>query len=214
MARAILVIGKSGSGKSASLRNFDSKEYALINILGKELPFKNNKKFLKTFSYEVIHQSMLTYSNGGVKTLVIDDAGYLLTNDLMTAVPAKDIFAHFRSMATSFYNLVSYITNALPSDMNVYLFMHENVTESGEVKPKTVGKMLDDQVTFEGLFTTVLRAVKTSEGHKFQTQTEGNSVVKSPIGMFDTMFIDNDLKLVNDTLNNFYKVEKEVVINE
>lgn len=215
MARGILIIGKSGSGKSSSLRSFKNNEYALINPLGKDLPFKTDKGYIETFKYSEIKTAMKGYEARGVKTIVLDDIGYLLTNELMNAAHVKDIFKHYRDIATDFYELHRFVTKELDPSINVYFMMHENVNDVGEIKPKTVGKMLDDQVTIEGLFTIVLRALKTSEGHKFQTQTEGNSVVKSPLGMFEDNYIDNDLLIVNDIINEYYGNKKvEAVVNE
>lgn len=208
MARNILIIGKSGSGKSTSLRNFDNKEYALINVLGKDLPFRNTKKYVKTFNYNEIKSSLLGYANAGVKTIVIDDSGYLLTNALMTMPDGTDQYKHYRNMATEYYDLLSFIEHELPKDINVGVFMHEELDEFGNIKVKTVGKMLDNQVTIEGLFTIVLRAQQTSEGYKFQTQGDSSTIVKAPMGMFNEKYIDNDFKLVVDTINEYYNTEE------
>ena len=162
-------LGRNGAGKTTSLRNLNDKDYALINPLGKELPFKSNKPYLETFSYEQIKSALLTYTNKGVKNIFIDDAGYLLTNALMT-MGSKDQYKHFRDMATDFYELIRFITKELPEDVIVGVLMHEESDDLGNVKVKTVGKMLDNQVTIEGMFTTVIRALKTTDGHKFQTQ--------------------------------------------
>ena len=122
MARTILVIGKSGSGKTASLRNFTNNEYGLFNPLGKDLPFKNTKKFVETFSYIKTKETLLAYANAGVKTIVLDDAGYLLTNELMSMGSVKDQFKHFRDMATDFYELTRFAKKELPEDINIYFF--------------------------------------------------------------------------------------------
>ena len=210
MAIPVLIIGKSGSGKSHSLKNIPQKEYALINVLGKPLPFKNDKGFVKSFNYNEIQEKMLGYANAGVKTIVIDDAGYLLTHALMTAPLAKtagsNIFNHYREMAENFYNLLMFITSELPSDIIIPVMMHEERNDFGEIKPKTVGKMLDEKVSIEGLFTVVLQSIKTSEGYKFLTNTDGLSVVKSPEGMFDSLQIDNDMQVVLTKIREYYNL--------
>lgn len=211
MAKNILIIGKSGSGKTTSLRNLNDKDYALINPLGKALPFRSDKKYLETFSYEQIKSALLAYVGKGVKNIFIDDAGYLLTNALMT-MGSKDQYKHFRDMATDFYELIRFITKELPEDVIVGLFMHEESDDLGNVKVKTVGKMLDNQVTIEGMFTTVIRALKTTDGHKFQTQGDSANIVKAPMGMFEEQYIDNDMKIVLEIIREYYNMEE--VVNE
>ena len=204
MAKSILIIGKSGSGKSASLRNLDTKEYALINVLGKQLPFQTDKAFLESFNYSEIRDKLVAYSQK-TKTIVIDDAGYLLTNALMN-IGSKDAFKHYRDMANDFWELLRMISKDLPDDVLVYLLMHEETDELGNVKVKTAGKMLDNHVTVEGMFTIVLRALKNADGHRFQTSDNIGTIVKSPMGMFESQYIDNDLKLVNDTIKKYYNI--------
>lgn len=216
MAIPILVIGKSGSGKSFSLRNIPENEYGLINIMGKMLPFKGDKKFTRTFNYDEIKQKMMvwaTHKTHSVNTIVLDDAGYLLTNALMTASAAKtagnNIFNYYREMAENFYELINFISFQLPPHVIVPIIMHEDTDDFGFIKPKTVGKMLDEKADIPGMFTIVLRAVKDSQGHKFQTKTDGMTVVKTPFGMFDGDTIDNDMQLVIDKINEFYNLGGE-----
>ncbi|NLV87631.1 MAG: AAA family ATPase [Clostridiales bacterium] len=209
MAIPVLIIGKSGSGKSHSLKNLPQTDYALINILGKPLPFKNDKPFLKTFNYKEIQQKMLGYVNAGVKNIIIDDAGYLLTHALMSAgaerTKGSNIFNHYREMAENFYNLITFVQAELPSDVIVTITMHEERNDFGEVKPKTVGKMLDEKVSIEGLFTIVLNSVKDSEGYAFLTNTDGLSVTKSPEDMFEQR-IPNDLNFVIEKIREYYNL--------
>ena len=146
-----------------------------------------------------------------MKNIFIDDAGYLLTNALMT-MGSKDQYKHFRDMATDFYELIRFITKELPEDVIVGLFMHEESDDLGNVKVKTVGKMLDNQVTIEGMFTTVIRALKTTDGHKFQTQGDSANIVKAPMGMFEEQYIDNDMKIVLEIIREYYNMEE--VVNE
>ncbi len=207
MAVPVLLIGKSGSGKSHSLKNLPNESYALINVLGKPLPFKNDKKFITTFSYTEIQQALLGYANKGAKHIVLDDVGYLLTHALVNAPSGKsaDIFGHYRDMAGDFYHLIMFVMRELPQDVIVTFTMHEDKNDFGEVKPKTVGKMLDEKVTVEGLFSIVLQSVKDSEGYAFLTNTDGLSVTKSPEGMFDRR-IPNDLKLVFNKIREYYNL--------
>lgn len=205
MARIILNVGKSGSGKSASLRNFANDEYALINVLGKDLPFRNSKKFLATERYNDVQQAISAYVEKGVKTIVIDDAGYLITRGLVESLGVKDSFVHFRKMATDFIDLVQFCT-ALPAenDVNIIFNMHEEVTELNEVKVKTAGKMIDNVFVLEGYFSIVIRTLKTQDGHRFILRTNGLDVVKTPMEMFDKDSMDNDLKLFLGEVNKYY----------
>ena len=179
-------------------------------MLGKLLPFRNKKRFLTTFDYDNIKKALLGYVEAGVKTIIIDDAGYLLTDALMNAPAGKtagsNVFGHYRDMATNFYELLRFISAILPADVIVPITMHESVDDFGYVKPKTVGKMLDDQVTIEGLFTIVLRSVKTNDGYKFVTNTDGLTTVKSPEGLFDNMEIPNDMNLVINKVKEYYNI--------
>lgn len=205
MARIILNVGKSGSGKSASLRNFANDEYALINVLGKDLPFRNSKKFLATERYNDVQQAISAYVEKGVKTIVIDDAGYLITRGLVESLGVKDSFVHFRKMATDFIDLVQFCT-ALPAenDVNIIFNMHEEVTDLNEVKVKTAGKMIDNVFVLEGYFSIVIRTLKTQDGHRFILRTNGLDVVKTPMEMFDKDSMDNDLKLFLGEVNKYY----------
>ena len=99
-----------------------------------------------------------------------------------------------------------FIQHTLPESKIVYLTMHEDTDELGEVKPKTIGRMLDEKVNIPGLFTIVLRATRDNGKYVFRTQSNGFDVSKSPIGMFDSEVIDNDLKMVNDTIKKYYNM--------
>ncbi len=210
MAKATLVLGRSGAGKSFSMRNLPTNEYAIISVLGKELPFKTDKKFLEADDYNVIKDAMLKYVQRGVKIFVIDDASYLLTNAFMRAQSedkkGNKMFELYSKMATDFYDLIRFSQKSLPEDVLVFYFMHEDKNEFGDVKPKTVGKMLDEKVVIEGLFTQVLQASKVENKYVFRTQTDGTGVTKSPFGMFDSEEIDNDLNYVVQKIREFYNI--------
>jgi hypothetical protein len=213
MAIPVLILGQSGMGKSASLRNFPEKEYALINVMGKPLPFKSNKKFLETSDYARIKQAFMEYSDK-VDSLVVDDAGYLITNQFMMnhsqITKGNSIFDLYNSLGDNFYRLLRYIVNDMPKDKIVYIFMHEDRDEFGYVKPKTIGRMLDEKVNISGLFTIILRATKLDGKYVFTTQTDGLDVTKTPIGMFDQEYIENDLYSVHKEIKKYYNIgEKE-----
>jgi len=209
MARPTLIMGRSGSGKSASLRNVKGK-WALFNVTKKPLPFKNKDNIMSvnTDDYDNIKIGLKKAYDAGIKSAVIDDAGYLLTSKFMAGHRGKAGSAQFdlyNEIADNFYNLVRFVYDELPDDMNIYVMMHTEKNDFGESKPKTIGKLLDDKVCVEGMFTTVLHALKVDGKHVFATQTDGLDVTKSPIGMFNEIYIDNDLQLVDDAIREYYK---------
>ena len=209
MGLPVLVMGKSGSGKSASLRNFDKNEIGIINVLGKTLPFKNDFKYIVSDEYGKIKQALLSAK---VDTLIVDDAGYLMTNAFMNGQSTKKgnaVFEFYSQLATNFWDLIEFIQHTLPENKIVYLTMHEDTDDLGEVKPKTIGRMLDEKVNIPGLFTIVLRAMRDSGKYVFRTQSNGFDVSKSPIGMFENEVIENDLKMVNDTIKKYYNMEEK-----
>jgi hypothetical protein len=142
--------------------------------------------------------------------IVIDDAGYLITNAFMkghsNTGQGNGQFQFYNQMADNFWNLIMFIQNKVPDDKIVYVMMHEIQNDFGAIKPKTIGKLLDEKVCVEGMFTIVLRSVKDSNGYGFMTQAADMAVSKSPMGMFDSERIDNDLLLVEKAIREFYGI--------
>ncbi len=202
----ILIIGKSGSGKSTSLRNLKKEEYSLVNVLNKELPFRNGRdiKGLATKDYEQVKNFIAKTPKDIV---VVDDFGYIMTDKFVKKATEAG-YTKFSVIAQEFYNFVEYIKN-LDGDKRVYLMMHEEKSEAGDIAPKTCGKMLDNQICVEGLFSILLRCIFDGKEHRFKTATDGLDVCKTPIDMFQTEYIDNDLKLVDDTICEYYEIKKE-----
>lgn len=211
MGIGVLIIGKSGSGKSTSLRNFKSEDVGIINVISKPLPFKNsnNLKTVDTDSYEDVKKII---EGSKTPSVVIDDAGYLITNQFMrkhsNTGTGNAVFSLYNDIADSFWNLTEQIKK-LPNDKIVYIIMHEDKNDFGDIKPKTIGKLIDDKVCLEGLFSIVLRAKKVDKNYFFFTQATEGDVAKSPIGMFDDLYIENDLKLVDDKIREFYGINKK-----
>ncbi len=207
MAEAVLIYGKSGTGKSTSLENFGEKEIYLINVIGKRLPFK--KKFVYTTvtdDAEKIKRAMAKVPDN-VKTIVIDDAGYLMTNQFMLGHSGDksggNTFDLFNRIADSFWSLISYI-KALPEDKVVYLTMHEDTNDFGEKRLRTIGKLLNEKVCIEGMCSVVLRSEAMGGKYCFVTQNEGNDISKSPKGMFSDIRIPNDLKAVDTAIREYW----------
>jgi hypothetical protein len=202
----VLIIGKSGSGKSTSLRNLKKENYSLVNVLNKDLPFKEGRNIqgLATKDYELVKKFIKETPKD---IIVVDDFGYIMTNEFVSKATETG-YTKFSVIAQKFYNFVEYI-KTLDGDKRVYLMMHEEKSESGDIAPKTCGKMLDNQICVEGLFSILLRCIFDGKEHKFKTATDGLDVCKTPIGMFEDELIDNDLKLVDDTICEYYEINKK-----
>ena len=207
MGIPVLLLGKSGSGKSASLRNFQPGEVGIINVLGKPLPFKGKLPSVVTDSYDMVYAVI---SKSKTDSIVIDDAGYLMTNQFMrghaSTGAGNAIFSFYNDLGDRFWSLVRFVVEQTPENKIVYFIMHEDKNDFGDIKPKTIGKMLDEKVCVEGMFTIVIRSVLSNGKHVFKTQTDGFDVCKTPIGMFEQSEIDNDLKLVDTTIREYYEL--------
>lgn len=200
----VLLVGPSGSGKSTSLRNFTKEEVAVINVLGKPLPFKNDIKAPKLDDYAQILKAIAGTKK---KTIVIDDAGYLLTNEFMNKSSVKG-YDKYNEMANNFFNLINGIKN-LEGGKTVYLIMHEDIDEFGNVKPKTIGKLLDDKVNIQGMFTICIRSMFDNGSYIFRLKTNGQDCVKTPFGMFESDTMENDLKEFDKVVRDYYELDKE-----
>lgn len=204
MGVAVLILGASGSGKSTSLRNFKRGEVCVLNVAGKPLPFRGNLDVVNNATYESI---WATLKDGEFKSYVVDDSQYLLAFEMFDR--AKETgYGKFTDIALRFRNMISYVARNTSPDTIVYFLHHTEETDSGKIKAKTVGKMLDAQLTVEGLFSTVLLATTDGMNYKFVTQSDGTTTVKSPLGMFEKE-IDNDLKFVDETIREYWGLKGE-----
>lgn len=205
MGQVILLLGKSGSGKSTSMRNFAHDELALINVNKKPLPFKGKfDSTLESTNYEQIEKAIFSTQK---KVIVIDDAGYLITNQFMMGHgenKGNAVFELYNSLADNFYKLIKFCQEKVADDKTVYFVMHEDKNDFGDVKPKTIGKLLDEKVCVEGLFTIALRAECLNGEYVFHTKTDGSDVTKTPMGLFETDTVENDLKAVDATIRDYY----------
>lgn len=208
MGIGVLLIGKSGSGKSTSLRNFKKEDVGIVNVISKPLPFKNVNE-LKTVDTDNYADIKTVLEKSKAKSIVIDDAGYLITNQFMrkhaNTGGGNAVFSLYNDIADSFWTLTE-IVKTLPQDKIVYFIMHEDKNDFGDIKPKTIGKLIDEKVCLEGLFSIVLRAKKVDKNYYFFTQSTENDVAKSPIGMFNDLYIENDLKNVDNIIREFYNI--------
>ena len=203
MGVPIYILGQSGTGKSASLRNFKSDEILLINVMSKPLPFKGH--FAETYNGDNYIKIAEAINKTDKKTIVIDDAQYLMANEFMRR--SNEIgYQKFTDIANNFWTLVNGITNDLPDDVIVFILMHTDTDDNGKEKAKTIGKMLDEKICIEGMSSIVLKTVVKDGVYSFTTQNNGRDTVKSPLGMFNTFEIDNDLKEVDRTVREYWNI--------
>lgn len=209
MGLPVLVLGESGSGKTASLRNFKNNEVFIVNVAGKELSFKNTEKLQRfdTSDYDKIKAVLLKAASNPdnkIKSFVLDDTQYLMAFESFAR--AKETgFTKNIDLAVHFKDLIQFVINSLPRDYIVYFLHHVERTEDGHIKAKTLGKMLDSQLTVEGLFTNVIMATVNNGQYKFLVHDkDGVSTVKTPIGLFEEDTLENDLKVVDTTLRKYY----------
>ena len=201
MAVLVMVYGQSGTGKSTSLRNFNPEEVAVVNVSGKPLPFRGGIKPYNSDDYVKI---MKAISQTDRKSIVIDDATYLMVNAFMRSAKVVG-YQKYTDMAFDFNSLVEFAAN-LPEDKIVYFIGHSEQMDDGREHFKTIGKMLDNYVTLEGKFTIVLKTVVQDGKYYFSTQNNGQDTVKSPMGMFNQPLIENDLKMVDDTIREYWEI--------
>lgn len=206
MGLEVLVLGFSGSGKSASLRSFGSDELALVNVNGKPLPFRT--RFKETLVSDDYAEITRFIKKVNAKAVAIDDAQYLMANEFMRR--AKETgYQKFTDMAKNFWELVRTVKE-LPDDTIVYFLSHIETGDDGRQKAKTVGKLLDEKITVEGMFSIVLKTVAEDGRYMFATQTDGADTCKSPMGLFGQMYISNDLKIVDEAVRGFYQLDGEM----
>ena len=201
MAVLVMIYGQSGTGKSTSLRNFTNDEVAVINVSGKPLPFRSKLTTYDTDSYTKISSALGKIER---KSIVIDDATYLMVNEFMRTAKVAG-YQKYTEMAVNFNSLVAQASQ-LANDKIVYFLGHSDLKEDGTEHFKTIGKMLDNYVTVEGKFTIVLKTVVQDGKYYFSTHNSGQDTVKSPLGMFEDNYVDNDLKAVDTIIREYYGI--------
>ena len=201
MAIIVMVYGQSGTGKSTSLRNFKPEDVCIVNVSGKPLPFKNKHKTFNTDDYMSIEAAI---QKAPAKSIVIDDATYLMTGEYMRAAKVTG-YQKFTDLALNYYTLVK-TAAALPDDKIVYFMGHSDIDNNGNEKFKTIGKLLDEKITLEGMFTIVLKTVVTDGKYQFSTRNSGQDTVKTPMGTFSEPLIENDLAAVDKAIREYYEI--------
>lgn len=204
MAQKVLILGDSGTGKSASLRNFKPEEILVINSAGKPLPFKNHFECVKPRFEKLTQDVLKAMDETDKKVIVIDDAQYIMSFQYMRRIKENG-WDKWNDIQGDFFNVIK-ACDYMPDDVIVYFLSHIQRDDEGHEKIKTMGKMLDEKITIEGLFTIVLKTGVKDGQYFFFTQNSGLDTVKSPIGMFPSYAIDNDLKYVDEKIRNYYEM--------
>lgn len=212
MANIVLILGQSGTGKSASLRNFKSDEVLVINSAGKPLPFKNKFECV-TPAYKSMYRDICeAMDRTKKKVIVIDDAQYIMSYQYMRRIQEKG-WEKYNDIQGDFFNIIKRCEE-LSDDTIVYFLSHIQRDGDGYESIKTIGKMLDEKITIEGMFTTVLKTHVKDGSYSFITQNSGFDTVKSPIGMFNSYAIDNDLKYVDTKIRSYYEIGEGFLTEE
>ena len=225
MANSILVIADSGTGKSTSVRHLNPDETFLINIANKPLPFKGWKSQYKQISKENPKGNLATASSAQgimkaishvndkmphIKTLVVDDWQYMSSFEYFDRANEKG-YDKFTQIAANLA-MVAKLPKDLRDDLTVIFLTHSedstDINGNRKIKAKTIGKMIDNTLTLEGLFSIVLfgKVNKNDDGeleYGFETQNNGENTCKSPQGMFDDFFIPNNLQYVKDCIQKY-----------
>lgn len=208
MSVATLIMGESGTGKSASLRNMIPENTLLIQAVKKPLPFKHNWKTVKDSGNIFVSDISANIVNAMHKTqrdiIVIDDFQYIMANEYMRRYNEKG-YDRFNEIGRHAWDILQEANN-LAEHKRVYILSHTQADESGNVKIKTIGKMLDEKITIEGLFTIVLKTVVQDRQFYFSTINNGQDTVKSPMGLFDSELIENDLNEIDNAICEYYQL--------
>lgn len=217
MSNTSLIIGESGTGKSTSIRNLNPAETFIINVLNKPLPFKGYKasytkisadaktgNYYSSDDYQRIEQLIkkVNAERLEIKTLIIDDFQYLMANEFMRRALERG-YDKFSEIAKNAHGLLKLLPT-LRDDLDVFILTHSESNEQGKMKIKTIGKMLDEKITIEGMFAMVLQTELTDGNYHFITQGDARHIAKSPMGLFETRDIPNDLAFVKQHMNSYY----------
>lgn len=225
MAQGVLIIAESGTGKSTSIETLDPKETFIINVANKPLPFKGWRKKYTTWSKENPTGNMydkatpdsieacikyVSEKRPEIKNIVVDDFQYMSSFEFFDKANEKG-YEKFTQIGAHLARIAR-MPKDMRDDLLIFFLTHaEEATDmegKRKFKAKTIGKMVDEKLTLEGLFSIVLfgKAKKNKEGdirYVFETQTTGDNTCKSPRGMFPTFEVANDLQLVAKAIKDY-----------
>lgn len=215
MSIACMILGQSGTGKTTSLRNLNPADVLLIQPVKKPLPFrakawvpctKENPagSILRTDNAQTIVAAMQRTHR---PIIVIDDYQYILANSFMRRVldqsKGNEAFQKYNEIAKDAWDILMAASN-LADSTRVYILAHTQEDDNGRIKAKTIGKLLDDKITLEGLLTIVMRTAVINGQYLFSTQNSGSDTVKTPLDMFADEHIPNDLAAIDQIITDYY----------
>tara|TARA_R110000744_G_scaffold377890_1_gene493380 strand:- start:1708 stop:2367 length:660 start_codon:yes stop_codon:yes gene_type:complete len=214
MGIPVLILGESGCGKSTSMRDLNPDDCVVVQPISKRLPFRNKFKAMTkgggqikaTDNAEMINKLITGAAKAGKKIFIIDDFQYVMANEFMRRSKEKS-FDKFNDIGFNAWSIINH-AQSVDGDMRIYFMSHVESDMTGKTKIKTIGKMLDEKITIEGMFTIVLGAQVSDSKYTFSTQNNGSNTVKSPMGMFEEMNIDNDLNMIDNTIIEYYNLEQ------
>lgn len=217
MSNTTLILGPSGSGKSTSLKNLDPDSTFILGVLDKPLPFRGYKKKYnaerKNYHSSDDYRVLLSYIKAinerrpEIKVLVIDDFQYLLAHEFMNRVSERG-YDKYSELALHAWSVIKSLTETR-DDLHCFVLTHSDSDQQGNMKIKTIGKLLDDKITLEGMFTCCLYSMVIDGKYQFLTNYDGIHLSKSPLGLFDSQFIDNDLQYVKERMHAYFNEETE-----
>ena len=198
-----MILGPSGSGKSASMRNFTPEEVGVFNVASKPLPFRAKLPVFNCSDYSKIMAAM---QKSEKKIFVVDDAQFLSV--FANFSRAKETgYSKYVDMAINEYNLIQFVIQKLPEDTIVFFLRHIETDADGRVHAKTIGKMLDQNLGgLEAMFSVCLMCGTDGNEHWFETQSDGMTPAKSPISMWEERKIDNDLRSVANRIREYWGI--------
>lgn len=215
MSNLVVILGESGTGKSTSIRNLNPEETFIINVLSKPLPLKGYKKhysvekknLIETDKHARIMLCLKGINNNAphIKNIIIDDFSFLMNNEFMRRCREKS-YDKFTEMGANIFEILD-LCNSFRPDLYCFIMCHTEKDHAGIIKPKTVGKMTADYVGIAERVSIVLHTQIMDRQYQFLTQNDGICVAKSPMGMFDDMYIDNDLSSIRTVIDNYYNGE-------
>jgi hypothetical protein len=211
MSIATMVLGQSGTGKSTSLRNMKPIDTLLIQVIPKPLPFRSKEwKPVKEHGNIIVANQSADICQMMKRTtrpiIVVDDLQYLLATEFMERAHEKG-YDKFTEMARHYYDVLTCATT-LPPEKRVYLLSHTDTSDTGQTKAKTIGKLLDEKITVEGLVTIVLRTHVINGQYVFSTRNSGSDTVKTPLGLFEDEHIPHDLMAVDQAISDYYDLSQ------
>jgi hypothetical protein len=225
MSNATLIIGESGTGKSSSIRKLDPTKTFIINVLGKPLPFRSGRHHYKKVSKDLEGNIIGNYFSsdncqkilncidtidskmGEISTIIIDDWQYIMCNEYMRRA-TENGFSKFTEIGKNAWSIIKALIDCRP-DLDVFVLSHSDTNE-GKSRCKTIGKLLDDKISVEGMFTTVLHSLIVDGDYKFLTQNDGFHLAKSPMGMFNDKYLDNDLLIIKNQMEDYYSFDEDI----